>query len=147
MSQPRLVGLIATIHELQAAFLEPVLRQEGLTWSLFQLLSLLNSSPSPVHQAQIAQELGITPATLSEALDAASRKGWIERTPEPSDRRKKSIALTPKAESALAQVLAATEQCERIATVGFAASERSQLAQALRRISRQLGSVLEEKST
>lgn len=48
-------------------------------------------------QLDIAQRMGIEPMTLSTYLDRLQSLGFIERRPDPSDRRAKLIYTTPAA--------------------------------------------------
>jgi MarR family transcriptional regulator, transcriptional regulator for hemolysin len=48
-------------------------------------------------QLDIAQRMGIEPMTLSTYLDRLQSLGFIERRPDPTDRRAKLIYTTPAA--------------------------------------------------
>ncbi|MDA8219493.1 MAG: MarR family transcriptional regulator [Dehalococcoidales bacterium] len=45
--------------------------------------------------SELARELGITPATMSEVIDLLVRKGLVERGDQPQDRRLTPLRVTP----------------------------------------------------
>ena len=48
-------------------------------------------------QKDIADVTGTRPATVSALLSTLERDGWIERRTDPSDARRKTLHVTPKA--------------------------------------------------
>ena len=48
-------------------------------------------------QKELAELLTITPASTVRLVDRLVRDGWVERIPDPDDRRVKLISPTPKA--------------------------------------------------
>jgi DNA-binding MarR family transcriptional regulator len=46
--------------------------------------------------SKIGEEMGVTNAAASQAIDRLVQMGFIERTEDPSDRRAKRLALTSK---------------------------------------------------
>ena len=48
----------------------------------------------------IAAQLGITPGSLTAAINVLERKGYVQRTPDPEDRRRVQISLTPRGQAA-----------------------------------------------
>ena len=102
---------VAALHELQSAWVEPSLRAEGLSWSTFQLLVTISSSGS-VSQVEIARDLGVTPATLSESVHTLVVRGLIEQVPGDKDRRVKVLRLTPAATQKLSRVRKVAGECE-----------------------------------
>ena len=55
-------------------------------------------------QLDIAQRMGIEPMTLSTYLDRLQSLGFIERRPDPGDRRAKLIFTTPDAHDLIANI-------------------------------------------
>ncbi len=45
---------------------------------------------------QLAQEFGLTPATMSDAISSLEAKGLLAREPHPDDRRAQTLRLTAK---------------------------------------------------
>src|ERR1700744_5988366 len=70
-------------------------RPLGLTNGQFSLMMSLNR-PEPPGMASVAGLLAMDQSTLTAALKPLQRRGLIEITMAPADRRARLIALTPK---------------------------------------------------
>ncbi|WP_461393996.1 MarR family winged helix-turn-helix transcriptional regulator [Deferrisoma sp.] len=78
------------------AALERRLRGSGVSRAQFMALAhLVGLGPMP--QAELAAHLGITPASAVRLIDRMERDGWVERRPDPADRRVNRVAPTEKA--------------------------------------------------
>lgn len=92
--------------------MDALLRPMGLTTSTFNVLQILGGDPSPLSPTEITDRypLPLTTATMTGLLDTCSRRGWIRRSPHPTDRRRTLIHLTDEGEAVRAaaerQVLA-----------------------------------------
>lgn len=122
---------VAAIYELQAALLEPGLKKMKISWTSFQLLMAVSQGGGKLSQAAVAQKLGITPATLSEAVRTHVEKGWLKQTGSETDRRVKSLMTTNKAEKLLTTIRDLVAEAEESALKGMSKAERASLAQAL----------------
>lgn len=58
----------------------------------------------PVRQNVLAERLGVEAMTLSGTLDRLEAKGFIERQPDPADRRAKLVHLTEAASHLISEV-------------------------------------------
>lgn len=72
----------------------------GLTQAQWRALALL-SRHEGINQATLAELLEIQPITVTRLLDRMEEHGWIERRPDPVDRRAVRLYLTPKAQPLL----------------------------------------------
>ena len=61
----------------------------------------------------IATQLGITPGSLTAAITVLERKGYVQRMPDPHDRRRVQISLTPRGQAA--------DGCQALAACDFVA--------------------------
>jgi len=97
-------------------------------------------------QLDIAQRLGIEPMTLSTYLDRLQSLGYVERRPDPADRRAKLIFTTPAAGAMIAGIR--TEQVELMeqVTSGIGEEELAMIRDRLRQLRANL-SALEEDSS
>lgn len=116
---------IAALYELQAALMEPELKRLGINWTTFQLLMSVRSQGGNVSQASVARNLGITPATLSEAVAVQVRKGLLKQQNDPADKRVRTLSLTPKAEKLMDQVTEVISEVEKITLKGIGNSTTS----------------------
>ena len=114
---------IAALHEMQSALLEPTLRAEELSWAAFQLLVTISGTGGTAAQVDVARDLGVTPATLSESVHSLVKRGLIEQVPGERDRRVKTLRLTSSAVHKLAMVRAAAAASEKAMVEGVPARD------------------------
>jgi len=88
-------------------------------------------------QARLAEILDVAPISAGRLLDRMEEGGWIERMPNPEDRRERTVRMTAKAEGALVRTIA-TE-----ALAGLNADEREQLIALLRRVRANLSTIVD----
>jgi len=85
-------------------------------------------------QAELAQNLDLTPMAVATLVDRMEAAGWISRRPSATDRRANAIELQPRAEDALDKALAVSDRVQEAALAGFSAAERKQLVAMLQRV-------------
>ena len=109
----------------------------GLTSVQARLLLSLTKFPDN-NQAFYAERLEVEPITLTRLVDRMEEAGWIERVPDPTDRRARLLHLTDKAEAILGKVREAVDGLVADMTEGFSPGERAAMADLLTRISSNL---------
>jgi DNA-binding MarR family transcriptional regulator len=106
----------------------------GLTQAQCRLLAVLaEHDDEPVSQADLAQEVGVTPMAVAALCDRMAAAGWIERRPHPEDRRVNHLHMLPRARDALQQAMSIGDELTGTVLDGFAAAERKQLVSLLQR--------------
>jgi DNA-binding MarR family transcriptional regulator len=85
-------------------------------------------------QAEIAQNLDLTPMAVATLVDRMEAAGWIARRPSTTDRRANAIELQPRAQEALGKAMAVSDRVQDVALAGFSAGERQQLVAMLQRV-------------
>ena len=97
-------------------------------------------------QLDIAQRMGIEPMTLSTYLDRLQSLGYIERRPDPADRRAKLIFTTPSAADLITNIR--TEQIELMqhVTSGIGEEALGLLRQQLKQLRANLTAIEEDNS-
>ena len=93
-----------------------------------------NDSGHPPTQAELAQNLDLTPMAVATLVDRMEAAGWITRRPSETDRRANIIELQPRAEAALDKAFAVSDRVQETALAGFSAAERKQLLGMLQRV-------------
>jgi DNA-binding MarR family transcriptional regulator len=71
------------------------MEETGLSFSQINILMRLVHAKS-TGVSEVGEQLGVTNAAASQAVDRLVGLGLIERTEDPEDRRAKKLALTPK---------------------------------------------------
>jgi DNA-binding MarR family transcriptional regulator len=108
----------------------------GLSRAQCRLLGQVawSDTGQPPTQAQLAQNLDLTPMAVATLVDRMEAAGWITRRPSETDRRANAIALQPRAEEALEKAMAVSDRVQEAALAGFSATERKQLVTMLQRV-------------
>ena len=79
----------------------------GITGAQFNVLMILaDFHGRAFRQHELAEILVVNRASVGAVLERMERDGWIERTPDPADRRAMLVALAPAGEAKLAEVRA-----------------------------------------
>lgn len=71
----------------------PVLAAHGLSMWGYVILSVLDGSPIRT-QAALAEAIGADKTRIIPTLDELQEHGYIERSPDPDDRRARLLAIT-----------------------------------------------------
>jgi DNA-binding MarR family transcriptional regulator len=83
---------------------DEALRPYGLTNGQFSLLMSLNR-PEPPPMGPVASLLAMDRTTLTAALKPLERRGLVQITPDPTDRRSRILMLTAKGRKLLASAM------------------------------------------
>ena len=99
--QERLIGSAlrlpeAAVRRHTAASL--ALRFPGLTTAHMGVFQNIDHPPEGTRQTELASRMQITKQALGEVVDALEHAGYVERLPDPADRRAKLVRLTPAGE-------------------------------------------------
>lgn len=90
--------------------------------ALFQL-----SRNEGISQKRLAELSEIEPMTLVRILDRMQSDGWVERRPDPNDRRARTLYVTSGAKPVLEQIDKLSAQMRAEALAGLSAEQRNQL--------------------
>jgi MarR family transcriptional regulator, transcriptional regulator for hemolysin len=100
-------------------------RQMGLPITRQQAAVVLSIAGNEgVSQAEVAAWLGIEPIALVRMLDKLHEEGLVERRPHPTDRRVRTLWLTPAARPVVAQILAINKAIREEAFAGMPSDAR-----------------------
>lgn len=114
-------------------------------------LKVINSSPSDagilrllraaagLSQQELANRLGIHPSRLVALLDDLQKRGFVERRPNPVDRRLYSLHLTNAGEEALGRIGKIAREHQDALLAALNIEERETLGTLLLRIADQQG--------
>jgi MarR family transcriptional regulator for hemolysin len=97
-------------------------------------------------QLDIAQRMGIEPMTLSTYLDRLQSLGFIERRPDPVDRRAKLIFTTPAADDLIANIRIEQIELMQHVTSGIGEADLEVMGERLRRLRANLSAIEEDGS-
>ena len=105
----------------------------GLTSAQWRLLvNLMRHGPLP--QARLAELLEIEPISLSRLVDRMAEAGWVERRPDPNDRRVRIVEVTPKTTETLSVAKTIADDLYAQAFAGMPEGAHVQLLDLLRQV-------------
>jgi DNA-binding MarR family transcriptional regulator len=91
--RPDLAAMLAPLLSEMIAAELPVLQAHGLTMWGYSVLLALDRSPVRT-QAALAEAIGADKTRIIPILDQLQARGYIERHPDPDDRRVRLLAAT-----------------------------------------------------
>ncbi|MFL5269466.1 MAG: MarR family winged helix-turn-helix transcriptional regulator [Stellaceae bacterium] len=120
-------------------------RQMGLPITRQQAAVVLNiASREGVSQAEVAAWLGIEPIALVRMLDKLHEEGLVERRAHPTDRRVRTLWLTPAAGPVVERILGINEAIRHEAFDGLPPKTRDAVINVLAQIKDNL--ILQEEA-
>jgi MarR family transcriptional regulator for hemolysin len=105
----------------------------GLTRAQCRTLGYLARNEG-INQAGLADVLEIRPMTLVRQIDRMEEAGWIERRPDPADRRARRLYLTEKARPILGRIWSVANETRDEALARLTPIEGHQLIALLHRV-------------
>lgn len=91
-----------------------------------------------VNQAALAELLEVEQITVGRLVDRLEAAGWVERRPDPDDRRAKCLYLTEKVYPMLTQMRALADEVQSEALRGVAPEQHELLIDTLLTVKRNL---------
>lgn len=92
------------------ALIASVARRYGLSHAALNALAVIEGAGGPVPAGEVSAEMHVSTATMTSVLDTLERKEYIRRQPDPVDRRRVLVDITPQAQAILDQALPAVQQ-------------------------------------
>jgi DNA-binding MarR family transcriptional regulator len=117
--------LILRLARASAWRLGRSLAESGLGWADYAVLHHLDAQ-GPSAQRELAAALRIQPSNIVALLDELQRRGLLHRAPDPADRRRHRVELTPRGRAALARATKAARAAEADLLAPLTAGERRQ---------------------
>ena len=105
----------------------------GLTQAQWQALAHI-SKREGLSQAALADILEAQPITIARLIDRMEAAGWVERRPDPNDRRAVCLYMMPKAQPILEKMWALAAETRVEATQGISEKEKELLLDILLRM-------------
>jgi MarR family transcriptional regulator, transcriptional regulator for hemolysin len=87
-----------------------------------------------VSQARLAELAEVEPMTMVRLLDRMEADGWLERRPDPADRRARCLYLTAKAKPILSEIWRLIEETRAELFAGVSKAERDLFMTVLERL-------------
>ena len=128
----RVVRLASLFQHAYAAAFEPL----GLNEGDYGVLTPLRRAGAPFEltPTELARHRMMTSGGMTAALDRLERKGYIERIPNPADRRGSLVRLTATGQDVVDTAMARHVLAEHELLSGLADREQAQLTSLLRKL-------------
>jgi DNA-binding MarR family transcriptional regulator len=95
-----LLILLARTYNLTHEFLNKHAQKLGLSRAKFSILLILYRTPSgKLSMTDISNQMHVTRTNITKLVDGLENDGFVERIPDPKDRRSSLVALTHKGQT------------------------------------------------
>lgn len=122
--------LIHDVSRMMRNWFDTRAQHLGLTRAQWRVLLQL-SAREGASQRELAEILEIDTVTLGRHIDRLERDNWLERRPDPDDRRVWRLHLTPAARPTLDEMEALAIEVQEAAVAGLSDKQRTALNTAL----------------
>ncbi|WP_029116283.1 MarR family winged helix-turn-helix transcriptional regulator [Mycobacterium sp. URHB0044] len=133
-----LAAMLAPLIRQLIAAERPVLDEHGLSMWGYSVLVALDQSPVRT-QAALAEAIGADKTRIIPILDELQEQGYIERYPDPDDRRVRLLAVTDAGRKVKDAVQAKIQRGEERWLGVLSPRERAAFLRALERLTDQPG--------
>ena len=116
-------------------------RSFGMTRAQWRVIAVLRRDEG-INQTAMADIMEIEPITLGRNIDRLEEAGWVERRPDPDDRRAWRIFLTDKVQPVLEEMENIAIEVRNDAMVDFSSMERERFIDNLIRVKSNLADAI-----
>jgi DNA-binding MarR family transcriptional regulator len=132
------VQLVRTLDRIEQR-LEQALDGHGLSIAQFDILASLGFEEG-ITQQELAERLLVTKGNICGMIGRMEAEGWVERKPDPDDRRANRLFLTRRGKTLLAQAFPGQQALIKQIMSALAPGEIQSLYQFLDRLDEAAGS-------
>jgi len=125
--------LISTIARMSRTRFDQRASKLGLTRPQWRTLNCIKYEEG-LNQSQLSAMLEVGHITVTRQLDILEGIGWVERRPDPGDRRAHRLYLTPAAGQILADINATVDDIHCETYAGISEREQEQLKKTLTKL-------------
>ncbi|MEX0791391.1 MAG: MarR family transcriptional regulator [Actinomycetota bacterium] len=122
-----ILSRLGTVTRLRLA---DALAPMGLTMRQYAVLRALEANQG-LSQAALGERLQIDASSIVLVLDDCQKAGWTERRPDPSDRRRYALHLTPAGRRATLRARDAASRAQEQLFAPLSPEQRSELSELL----------------
>ncbi|ACL58158.1 MarR family winged helix-turn-helix transcriptional regulator [Methylobacterium nodulans] len=122
--------LFRRIHQISSAIFAEECAASGLTSVQYAALTAIRENPE-VDATRLSSLIAFDRSTLGDVLERLEAKGWILRSPSPSDKRVKLLRLSPAGLQVLSDVEPAVRRVQQRLLEPLDPSERAKMVRLL----------------
>ena len=125
--------LLSRANARSQAILSDAFAAEGIRGYHFRLLAALDQG-GPGSQADLGRRSGIDRSDVVATLDELVARGWARRVPDPTDRRRNVVTITPRGATELERLDAVLGRVQDEVLAPLSDRERTTLLRLLRKL-------------
>jgi DNA-binding MarR family transcriptional regulator len=133
--------LVREVSSLSSLNFERHSGELGLTLAQCRVLAYLQRHEG-ASQVRLAELTDTDPMTLARTLERMEADGWIERKPDPTDRRARQLFLKPAGLRVLQGIWRVADRARAESMSGLSAADRAHLMGLLEKVRCNLNSAL-----
>jgi DNA-binding MarR family transcriptional regulator len=133
----RMAGRLFSLAPRLVEILDLGAREYGMSYARGRVVAALHSL-GPVQMHTLSKAVGVRPRTITDFVDALEADGWVERHPDPGDRRATRVALTPAGQTAFVSLLDGYRGLARDLVSGIPEADLRQAVSVIEHISARL---------
>ncbi|MXO65865.1 MarR family transcriptional regulator [Altericroceibacterium endophyticum] len=126
-----LTGMTVIVGRRWRAIVDEHLRANRQSSARLEVLATILVAPPLSPQVEIARRMRIEGPTLTRLLDSLQNEGFIERLPDPKDKRNRLLGLTPAGTAALEEMLAITDRLRERLVAGLSDNTKTVIVTAM----------------
>ena len=107
------------------------LQDAGISFSQLKCLGLLTHADSPMSLGALSDEIGLSLAAVSRAVDGLVQRGELKRQEDPADRRSKLVSVSARGRATYERVVAVRVAGVERFVEGLEPDEREALGAAI----------------
>jgi MarR family transcriptional regulator for hemolysin len=130
---------LAVLARAYRAAADQAVAHVGLSQALAWPLVMIGRQGDGMRQGMLAELLVIEGPSLARSLDQLVQAGFVERREDPTDRRAKTLHLTPSGARASAQIEAALIELRSVLYEGIADTDLAACVRVFATLSERLG--------
>jgi DNA-binding MarR family transcriptional regulator len=115
------------------------LQDAGISFSQLKCLGLLSNADAPLSLGALSEEIGLSLAAVSRAVDGLVQRGELKRAEDPSDRRSKLVTVSARGRRTYERIVAVRMAGVERFVEGLEPDEREALGAAVAPIVERLG--------
>jgi DNA-binding MarR family transcriptional regulator len=136
VSPTHILQRITRLSLLQQSSFAGVFARHGLTWGEYLVLATLRRAGPPyrMNPTDLYGSVILSSGGMTKRLDGLERSGFVERLPDPTDRRGRLVALTTKGREVVDLAVVDHLANEQQLLGALSAGERQELTDLLRKL-------------
>jgi MarR family transcriptional regulator, 2-MHQ and catechol-resistance regulon repressor len=128
------VNLVRVADRVESELSRRLRHEAKLSTTSLMVLATVDGLGGQTTPSVIGKHVPITSAAVTSLLDTNEKRGLVERTPDPVDRRKVQILLTDKGRTLIDRLLPGVHQLETRVMQALTSSEQKQLLELLEKV-------------